>query len=64
MQLSNKMLDTMDAFMLLSVVNMKLRNEYSDLNNLCNACDIDCQALQQKLHSIDMEYYPDSNQFR
>ncbi|MBW8191413.1 DUF4250 domain-containing protein [Neiella marina] len=64
MQLSSKMLETMDAFMLLSVVNMKLRNEYSTLNSLCRSCDIDCDQLQHKLHSIDMEYYPDSNQFR
>ncbi|MCM2679655.1 DUF4250 domain-containing protein [Echinimonas agarilytica] len=64
MQLSKRQLDTMDAFMLLSMVNMKLRDEYNSLDSLCSSCDIPKSALKVKMGSIDMEYYPDSNQFR
>ena len=50
--------------MLLSFVNMKLRDEYQTLEDLCEDLDIDINELCQKLHSAGYEYSPDAKQFR
>lgn len=53
-----------DPVMLLSYVNMKLRDEYDSLDELCRALDIDEAALRQKLHDIGYDYVPAVNQFK
>lgn len=53
-----------DPYMLLSAVNMKLRDEYSDLHDLCKSLDIDEEELIAKLKSIDYSYDAVSNQFK
>ena len=45
-----------DPYILLSFINMKLRDEYPDLADLCNSLDIDEKALKEKLGMIDYEY--------
>ena len=52
-----------DPVMLLSVVNTKLRDEYSSLEDLCSAEDVKELYLTEKLASIDYRYDPKTNQF-
>ena len=49
---------------LLSFVNMKLRDEYPSMDELCAALDIDQAALEEKLAAIGYAYDPAANQFR
>lgn len=53
-----------DPFMLLSVVNTKLRDEYSSLDELCASLDIDRDALVARLAEAGFEYMSQINQFR
>lgn len=53
-----------DPFMLLSFVNMKLRDEYSNLNELCASAGINRAELEAKLGEAGFEYMPEINQFR
>jgi hypothetical protein len=53
-----------DPFMLLSVVNMKLRDEYPSLAALVEDLQIDEVALRQKLADAGFEYMAAQNQFR
>lgn len=55
---------TMDVNMLLSLVNMQLRDRYDDLDDLCKAQDLDQEALVTRLASGDFHYLPDQKQFR
>ena len=50
--------------MLLSAVNMKLRDSYPSLEELCRAMDIDPKELIAKLEAAGFEYMPAINQFR
>ena len=52
-----------DPILLLSVVNMKLRDFYEDLDMLCQDLNVNKAALIEKLADIDYEYDADSNQF-
>ena len=52
-----------DPMLLLSVVNTKLRDYYSDVEALCQDLHIDKDTLIKKLGDIDYEYDPESNQF-
>ena len=54
----------MDINMLLSVVNMQLRDRYDDLDDLCKAQEIDQEALKARLASGDFHYQPAQKQFR
>ena len=53
-----------ETAILLSFVNMKLRDEYSSMDELCAALDIDRAALEEKLAAIGYAYDPAANQFR
>ena len=53
-----------DPFMLLSFVNMKLRDEYRDLDELCAAAGIARDELVKRLAEAGFEYMPEINQFR
>ena len=55
-----------DPVMLLSFVNMKLRDNYSNLEDLAEGLDISKDELNNiinKLESIDYRYDKDKNQF-
>ena len=49
--------------MLLSVVNTKLRDEYSSLDDLCDSLDIEKALLTEKLQSAGYKYNDSLNQF-
>lgn len=50
--------------MLLSVVNTRLRDEYSNLDELCSDLQIDRKELETKLSQAGFTYIPEINQFR
>ena len=52
-----------DAVMLLSVINTKLRDYYSSLEQLCKDMGISQQELEEKLDQIDYNYDKELNQF-
>ena len=52
-----------DPILLLSVVNMKLRDFYKDLDMLCQDLNVNKEALIEKLADIDYEYDVNTNQF-
>ena len=52
-----------DPIMLLSYVNMQLRDNYSSLEDLCASLDIDREALKEKLRIVNYEYDAERNAF-
>ena len=52
-----------DPYILLSVVNARLRDQYTDLADLCASLDEDEDALWQTLAGVDYHYDPVHNQF-
>lgn len=52
-----------EPVMLLSTVNMKLRDFYDSLEALCSDLDIDQGELEKTLASIDYQYDRERNQF-
>ena len=52
-----------DAMMLLSVVNTKLRDYYSNLDELCEDIGTNKKELIAKLKEIDYEYDEKLNRF-
>ncbi|MBQ8527908.1 MAG: DUF4250 domain-containing protein [Lachnospiraceae bacterium] len=52
-----------DPVMLLSFVNLKLRDYYPSLDAMCEDLDVDKQELSDKLSGINYSYDPDRNQF-
>lgn len=52
-----------DPVMLLSFVNMKLRDFYPNLEAMCEALDVDQKELVEKLAGIDYHYDKERNQF-
>ena len=53
-----------DPVMLLSFVNLKLRDYYSSLDALCEDMNADKQEIEMKLGSIDYHYDAAGNQFK
>lgn len=52
-----------DPVMLLSMVNMKLRDFYQDIETLCEELDFDERELREKLAGINYHYDRERNQF-
>lgn len=52
-----------DPVMLLSFINLKLRDFYTSLNVLCDDMDIERAEIEDKLSSIDYHYDEEKNQF-
>lgn len=52
-----------DPVMLLSFINLKLRDFYSDLDALCEDLDADKEAVVRKLAAIDYHYDKEQNRF-
>lgn len=53
-----------DPIMLMSVINTKLRDEYSSLDELCKSLGIEKEELTEKLGKAGFTYRPEINQFR
>lgn len=52
-----------DPFMLLSVVNMKLRDQYASLDELCEDLQVDRHALETQLAAAGFEYLETHKRF-
>ncbi len=52
-----------DPMILFSFINMKLRDEFSSLDELCATLGIEREWLEDKLSSVGFEYSPDNNKF-
>ena len=52
-----------DPVMLLSFINLKLRDFYPSLAALCDDLDIDRAEVDKKLAGIDYHYDEEKNQF-
>ncbi|MCI9095771.1 MAG: DUF4250 domain-containing protein [Lachnospiraceae bacterium] len=52
-----------DPNMLLSFVNLKLRDYYSSLEAMCDDLDVSRAELEDKLQSIGYSYQKERNQF-
>lgn len=62
-----RLCDTMipsDPMMLLSFINMKLRDEYDSLDALCDGLDISKDDVVNKLAAVGYRYNKDNNQFK
>lgn len=53
-----------DPVMLLSFLNLKLRDHYISLEELCEDLSLNQMELQEKMASIDYHYKKESNQFK
>lgn len=49
--------------MLLSFINLKLRDYYSSLASLCEDMDVDEAEILERLAAIDYHYDKEKNQF-
>lgn len=52
-----------DPFMLMSVINSKLRDFYPDLDSLCKENDLDKNTLLKDLNNAGFEYNKEYNKF-
>lgn len=52
-----------DAAMLLSFINLKLRDFYDSLDALCEDLDADKENIKSTLATIDYFYNEDTNRF-
>ena len=52
-----------DPMILFSYINMKLRDDYSSLDALCDDLDIDRSDIETKLATVGFEYNQAQNKF-
>lgn len=53
-----------DGFMLLSLINTKLRDEYSSFDELCDSEDVDGEEVKTRLASLGFDYDKNLNAFK
>lgn len=54
---------TMDPYILLSITNTRLRDMYSNLENLCEDLNVSVEDILEKLNYIGYFYSSERNQF-
>ena len=54
----------MDTNILLSIINMKLRDFYNNLDSLCEDMEVNEEELKEKFSKIGYNYDETINQFR
>lgn len=52
-----------DPMMLMSFINMKLRDFYPSLDMLCDDLALDRKELEEKMAGVGMEYNAETNKF-
>lgn len=55
---------SMDPNILVSMINMKLRDFYSSLDTFCEDTQVDIKELEEKLKSAGFVYIKEINQFK
>ncbi len=63
LRMENNMIPN-DPMMLLSFINMKLRDEYDSFDSLCDNLDVDKDEIVSKLGAVGYRYNKDNNQFK
>ncbi len=53
-----------DPVMLLSYINTQLRDNYRDLDDLCDRLDVSKDEIQEKLGKIGYSYKEELHQFK
>ncbi|MDE5667221.1 MAG: DUF4250 domain-containing protein [Clostridia bacterium] len=53
-----------DGFILLSLINTKLRDEYSSLDELCGEEGLEKEEVCARLGGLGYRYCPESNSFK
>lgn len=61
--MNREMILDMDPNILVSIINMKLRDFYSSLSIFCEDVGIKEQEIESKLEKIGYKYSKDRNQF-
>lgn len=61
--LTNISMIPQDPMMLYSFINMKLRDQYPSLTELCKSMDLDQEELLAKLATVGFEYNEELNKF-
>ena len=59
-----KKMNSSNPIILLSYINTKLRDDYKDLDELCEDLKIDKDELEKKLNGIGYFYNKELNQFK
>ena len=59
-----KRYETMDHYILVSAVNVQLRDEFSSLEDLCSAQEIDAEKLKDRLKKSGFKYDSEQRQFK
>lgn len=54
----------MDSNMFLSIVNMKLRDEFESIEDFCNYYDISLDDILNRLDELKLKYHRDINQVK
>lgn len=54
----------MDKNLFFSIINMKLRDEFKDLHDLCSYYSISIEDMEKKLSEYDYVYIKDINQIK
>lgn len=62
--MDKKRILAMPAPILLSWLNMKLRNEFSSLENLARFFELSAEDLTKKIEDFNVSYNKELNQFR
>lgn len=62
--MTNDSIKIMDPIMLLSIMNMKLRDQYTSLDILCYDLGIAKEGILSRLDSIGYSYNERENQFK
>lgn len=52
-----------DPMMLFSVINMKLRDQYASLDELCDDLNVSREDLENRLKAVGFEYNEKANKF-
>lgn len=62
--MTNESIKSIDPNILLSVINTKLRDNYSSIDSLCEDLDLSKDIIIDKLKSIDYIYDKNENRFK
>ncbi|WP_315067952.1 DUF4250 domain-containing protein [uncultured Clostridium sp.] len=62
--MDNDSIKIMDPIILLSMVNMKLRDQYSSLDLLCSDLELNKDAIVSRLEEVGYNYVEKENQFK
>jgi hypothetical protein len=62
--MDNDSIKILDPIILLSMINMKLRDQYSSLDLLCSDLELNKETMVSRLREIGYNYNEKENQFK